>query len=649
MNDGISRRQFLAAAALIGLAPGSLARIARAEPPPRAEDWPDLLQPPSDPADWPSWRRELEKARDDWRKSQDLSLYEDRANQWTETCRCCCKIMVWDAQFLDPRTFEYRVEAYLAEYEARFGGVDAVVLWQAYPRIGFDDRNQFDYYRELPGGLDGLAGVVARFHKVDVRVFVAFNPWDVGTRREPVSDEQALADLVARIQADGVFLDTMAQGDSSLRRALSEAGSNAVFETELPLPVEGIPHNQLSWAQWFPFEHVPGVQRDRWLERRHMTHAIQRWHTSRLDAIHSAWMNGAGILVWDNVFGSLVPWSKRDESLGRAALELMRRFDKHFREGVWTPLVPTSREGLFASRWQIGDDAVWTVVNRSSTAAEWPWVANLPADATPVLHEAALEPGGLDLVACGAPRQAWSFAPAQERPAPRPALLASNPLSHGTPPKEFPVLEAGVYSVKSVFRARECGERGYANYPNQAYPPLHQTVEESHQLRVGRMAFAPKEVTNREFRAFLDSTAYAPRFAEGFLRHWEDGQIPAGLEDAPVVYVDFADAEEFANWRGARLPTDLEWQIGMEELELSRGQPEVWNWTSSRYSDDRTRFALLKGGARYVAEGSQWYADGGVREPSFTAKFIEIWPGLDRCATIGFRIVYDLEEGPSAS
>ena len=29
---------------------------------------------------------------------------------------------------------------------------DAVVIWQAYPNIGFDERNQFDFYRDLPGG-----------------------------------------------------------------------------------------------------------------------------------------------------------------------------------------------------------------------------------------------------------------------------------------------------------------------------------------------------------------------------------------------------------------------------------------------------------------------------------------------------------------
>ena len=35
----------------------------------------------------------------------------------------------------------------LDDYEQRYGGIDAVLLWQGYPNMGADDRNAFDLIR----------------------------------------------------------------------------------------------------------------------------------------------------------------------------------------------------------------------------------------------------------------------------------------------------------------------------------------------------------------------------------------------------------------------------------------------------------------------------------------------------------------------
>jgi hypothetical protein len=63
----------------------------------------------------------------------------------------------------------------------------------------------------------------------------------------------------------------------------------------------------------------------------------------------------------------------------------------------------------------------------------------------------------------------------------------------------------------------------------------------------------------------------------------------------------------------------------------------AWHWTESVRTDGRTRFCIIRGGASFVAKASNWYVDGGPRPANFATKFLLLWPGLDRCGTIGFR------------
>jgi formylglycine-generating enzyme required for sulfatase activity len=70
----------------------------------------------------------------------------------------------------------------------------------------------------------------------------------------------------------------------------------------------------------------------------------------------------------------------------------------------------------------------------------------------------------------------------------------------------------------------------------------------------------------------------------------------------------------------------------------------VWEWTESCRDDGHTRFAMIRGGSWYRAEGSGWYVEGGPQPCTSHTKFIRMWPGLDRCATVGFRCAMD--DGP---
>ena len=114
-----------------------------------------------------------------------------------------------------------------------------------------------------------------------------------------------------------------------------------------------------------------------------------------------------------------------------------------------------------------------------------------------------------------------------------------------------------------------------------------------------------------------------------------------GPDGAPLTGLSLAEARAYAAAAGARLPTEDEWQIAAEAGLLERVQPLVWNWTESEHTDGRTRFAILKGGAAFCAEGSDWYVDGGPQAPDYSLQLLLAGP-LQRSSRIGFRLAVDL-------
>jgi formylglycine-generating enzyme required for sulfatase activity len=150
------------------------------------------------------------------------------------------------------------------------------------------------------------------------------------------------------------------------------------------------------------------------------------------------------------------------------------------------------------------------------------------------------------------------------------------------------------------------------------------------------------EVSNADYARFLADTGYRPMVAERFLDHWADGRPVPGTEEEPVTFVDLADARAYAAWRGARLPSEDEWQVAAGDPGFERRAPLVWQWTESEHRDGRTRWVVLKGGSHYAAEGSEWYVDGGPRGPEWSMRYLLTGAGTSRSATIGFRCAVDV-------
>ncbi|HEY8308879.1 MAG TPA: SUMF1/EgtB/PvdO family nonheme iron enzyme [Lapillicoccus sp.] len=623
-----------------------------------------ILAAPDDPTDWPRWREQLVRwraeARD--RLGVDDTLYHRPDMAWASRCYVVSQVWLWDELLYDWDTHRFTPDRLVADARERFGGFDGVVLWHAYPVIGLDDRNQWDFYRDV----DGLPQLVADLHAAGVKVFVDYNPWDTGTRRSR-DDATELATLVAELGIDGVFLDTLKEGGTELLDRLSAARDGVAVEGESTLPLARLADHPLSWAQWFADSPTPGIVRSHWFERRHQMHHVRRWHRDHAEELQSAWLNGMGVMVWEVVFGVWVGWSDRDAQTLRRMTRSQRALHDLFVDGDWTPLVPLGESvlaaGIFGSTFTSSSERVTALVNRSPTEATVPVAVGGERTAYDLWTGRRLEPGGGEVHAAvpahgvGGVWEASADADASWLSADppvgasaqfvhRPAVRVPVATTSSAPSVEHVVVTSGDYSCTVRYRNRETGMYAGAPFVDEwkpLSPRLHdQRTLERTTLVAHPVAVAAREVSVAEFGRFATETGHQPAYPGGPVPSWLDHATGDLSADRPVADVDLVDARAYARWAGARLPTEDEWQVAAGLAGFERRQPEVWNLTESEHSDGRTRFLMLKGGSAHRSDGSAWYFDGGVREPEFTAKYLIPGLGLGRSSSVGFRLAWDL-------
>jgi ergothioneine biosynthesis protein EgtB len=194
----------------------------------------------------------------------------------------------------------------------------------------------------------------------------------------------------------------------------------------------------------------------------------------------------------------------------------------------------------------------------------------------------------------------------------RPAFLdrVDEPPSGLVPPIEWMEFSGGVHSIGH-------DGQGFA-FDNES--PRHRVLLEDYQL-------ASRPITCGEYLGFIDDGGYTrPEFwlSDGWAvvtsqrwlapSYWESTDVDWSimtlhgrrrLDPAePVCHVSFYEADAFARWAGARLPTEAEWEVAVSDqsptghfLEFDSLHPrpapgagiaqffgDVWEWTRSPYT-----------------------------------------------------------------
>ena len=541
----------------------------------------------------------------------DGARYDLPALQWTQSSFIQPQMMVEDRYFYDPVAHRYTVDRYLDDLEKRYGGIDAVLIWPTYPNMGIDNRNQHDMIRSMPGGIAGVRQMIADFHKRGVRVLFPMMMWDQGTRDPGKPWPDAIAELMKEVGADGINGDTQDGVPLAFSLAGDKVGHPLAFEPEGGPSDEALAWNVMTWGQYkFPF--VPMVDRYKWLETRHMVNISHRWNRDKTEDLQFAFFNGVGWESWENIWGIWNGITPRDAEATRRVATIERAVASFLVSPDWEPLAPMLPYGVYASRWPLGQQEVWTIVNRNEYDVSGPEV-ELPAVSGmhyyDLYHGAELTPVRTSdgKVVLGFPIEASGYGALLLTPsAPdsaMQALMAEMKVMTATPlasySHEWKVLPQEIVPIAATkpaagtpedmvkipagdfdFRVEGIEIEGFDDNGVDVQYPWEDSPRRfhNHPMHINSFWIDKYPVTNADFKKFLDATRYHPQDDLDFLRDWKNGTYPDGWGNKPVTWVSLEDARAYAAWAGKRLPHEWEWQYAAQGTD-GRLYPwgDTWN------------------------------------------------------------------------
>jgi len=550
------------------------------------------------------WLADIRRWRDERkiRIGYDGKRYERPEFQWTQSSFIQPQMMVHDRYFYDPIANRYTVDRYLDDLQQRYGGIDAVLIWATYPNMGIDTRNQLDMVRSMPGGAPGVRQMVADFHRRGVRVLFPMMMWDQGTRTPDKPWPDAIAELMKEIDADGVNGDTQDGVPLAFSLAADRIGHPLVFQPEGGPSDEALAWNIMTWGQYGgQFDFVPGVDKYRWLEPRHMVNISDRWNRSKTHNLQFAFFNGEGWESWENIWGIWNGVTPRDGEATRRVATIERAIAPFLTSADWEPFYPMRQYGIFASRWPRGNPTVWTIVNRNEyddAGRQMDVRHHEGVRYFDLYHGLELEPArdrdddvlsfdieahgyGAILATRGAPDAVQTKLMETTR------RLTARPLSSYSAewkvlrqtlveiPKTAPAAAApeGMVAIPAaaeyLFKVAGIEIEGSNDIGVDAQYPWEPDPRRFHEHTLAVPAFYMDKypVTNAQFKAFLDVTHYHPKDDLNFLKDWTSGSYPSGWAQKPVTWVSLEDARAYSAWAGKRLPHEWEWQYAAQGLD----------------------------------------------------------------------------------
>jgi gamma-glutamyl hercynylcysteine S-oxide synthase len=685
----------------------------------------------------------------------DNTLYTRDDLKWIRHAYVIFLEFAWDQGFYSRENGNYRLEEQINQGIKLFGGYDVIGIWPTWPRLGVDERNQWDLYRDMPGGLNMLKSLSRQTREQNTKFFIAYNQWDESTHQENALE--AITRIIGEVEADGMVLDATGKSSPDLQESADKARPGVIMYSEgmaVPLDMPKIIAGRVHDAIQFQ----PELNLNKLIKPEFGIFRVCHIKDGNLHReVAISFFNGLGTEIINFAPGRPA-WMLDDMIyLGKTSM-ILRENTTAFNDPNWTPMIETLQDSIWVNKWKDGQKEIYSVYSLVPEGFSGPLfsVQNVPGyhylslwhheDILPVdYNQTDYLPVNINAFNKSflGTRQEGSNECIARFPVMINAIRKGDSLrihtEDGDLIKIWPgnpgyqnascILTTGDHSIniRDLFGEYEdkivvqlflnneildecilkwpLGQpwlisspgktdpvkgipdgmvfvRG-GNYifkvtaPDQIIPyPDH---DGSPEIQMHSFWMDKYPVTNSEFLKFIKASDYKPADTTNYLRHWRDGKYIRGTGNYPVVNISYEDAIEYAKCAGKRLPTEMEWQyaaqgtdgriwpwgndfredycnIGKNELMPVNSWPKgcnqlricdltgnVWQMTNDLYSNGSHRFIIIRGGSYFNPTSSEWYVKGGPRQLDQTQMLLMVSPGFDRCSTVGFRCVKDVE------
>lgn len=290
--------------------------------------------------------------------SFDNSMFERKDLQWIQHAYVMHLMQAWDHKVYDSEKKKYQLIPFIEKGKKLYGGDDVIGIWPTWPSLGLDQRNQFDLFRDLPGGLNALKTLGNDLRKEQTKFFLCYNPWDESTRGE--GHLSGLTNLISSTNADGVVLDTRGSSSRELQDAADKAREGVIMYSEgmaipkdMPSIVSGRVHNALYY--------VPMLNLNKFIKPDFAIFRVAELYKEKIQReFATSFFNGYGTEL--NIFAPGMPeWAdKQYKYLGKTS-RILRENTLNFTHGGYTPLIPTITDNIWVNQWEGESKNIYTI------------------------------------------------------------------------------------------------------------------------------------------------------------------------------------------------------------------------------------------------------------------------------------------------